>query len=135
MNLIKACFVFGAAAATAGSVIPRSFGQALTGDVAVQQAIKPLAKFLWWSTFLMGPMSATEGILLAKNKAWFLASMYTISTAVFPYVLFNFGSGSIGAVWTCFTLFQAYRASIQTLKATELTPQKVVKKVGSIITA
>jgi len=135
INLIKACFVFGAAAATAGSVIPKSFGQALTGDVAVQEAIKPLAKYLWWSTFLMGPMSATEGILLAKNKAWFLAAMYTVSTAIFPYVLLNFGSGSIAAVWTCFSVFQGYRATMQTLKATEVTPGKVLKKAVNIISA
>lgn len=135
MNLIKICVFLGATAASAGSIIPMSFGQALTGDVAVQQAIKPLAKYLWWSTFLMAFMSGTEGILLAKGKAWFLAGMYAISTAIFPYVLFNFGSGSIAAVWTCFTLFQAYRGTLQTLKATEMTPGKVLKKAGNIISA
>jgi Na+-driven multidrug efflux pump len=133
MNLMKACLVFGAAAATAGSVIPMCFGQALTGDVAVQQAIKPLAKYLWWSTILGGPMSATEGILLAKDKAWFLATMYTVSTAVFPYVLFNFAGGSIAGIWTCFSLFQVYRAIVQTLKVTELTPSKVLKKAARIV--
>ena len=83
----------------------------------------------------MGPMSATEGILLARHKSWFLATMYAVSTAVFPYALFTFGSASVGGVWTCFALFQAYRAAMQTLRVTEMTPRKALNKVASVFAA
>lgn len=134
-GFMKSCFLVAAVVATLGSVIPMSMGHLLTGDVAVQQAIKPLAKFLWWSTFLMGPMSATEGILLARHKTWFLASMYMVSTSVFPYAVMTLGGGSIAAIWTCFSVFQGYRATIQTLRVMEVTPRNVWNKATKIVTA
>ena len=134
-GFLKSCFLIAAAVATGGAMIPRSLGFTLTGDVAVQEAIKPLAKFLWWSTFLMGPMSATEGILLARHKTWFLASMYMVSTAIFPYAVMTFGATSIAAIWTCFSIFQGYRATVQTLRVLELTPRKVWNKATRIVTA
>jgi Na+-driven multidrug efflux pump len=133
-GLLKSCFLIAAMVATAGAAIPMSLGHSLTRDVAVQSAMKPIAKFLWWSTLLMGPMSATEGILLARHKTWFLATMYMASTAVFPYALLTFGSGSIGSIWLFFSCFQAYRASVQTLKVTGLTPRKVLSKAANLVT-
>ncbi|CAB9523019.1 Protein DETOXIFICATION [Seminavis robusta] len=134
-TFLKSCFVIAATVATAGAVVPMSLGHTLTGDVAVQQALPALAKFLWWATFLMGPMSATEGILLARNKAWFLAIMYMVSTAVFPTALFTFGTGSIAGVWTCFCLFQAYRATLQTIRVTGVTPKKILNKTAQVLSA
>ena len=132
---LKSCLLVGATVATAGSIIPSSLGQLLTQDVAVQNALKPLAKFLWSATLLMGPMSATEGILLAANKTWFLATMYSVSTAIFPYVLLNFGSSSIASIWLSFSLFQAYRATMQTIKVTGFSPKKILSKATQIVTA
>jgi len=134
-GFLKSCFLVAAIVATAGAAVPKSMGHLLTGDVAVQEAIKPLAKFLWWSTLLMGPMSASEGILLARHKTWFLAIMYMISTAIFPYAVMTFGASSVAAVWTCFSVFQGYRATVQTLRVLDMSPRKVWNRATKIVAA
>jgi len=131
---LKSCWVIASLVATAGSMIPLFAGAMLTRDVAVQQAIKPLAKYLWWSSLLMGPMFAAEGVLVARHKTWFLAIMYMFSTAIFPFAVMS-NTSSVATVWTCFSVFQAYRAIVQTVKVLDLTPKKVFNKAADLVAA
>jgi Na+-driven multidrug efflux pump len=98
--------------ASVASLVPAYFGGAITSDSSVQQAVKPLAKYLWLGTFFWAPIAVSEGVLLARRELKFLAGVYLASTALLPPALLRvkFRGGDVGQVWACFAVFQLFRA-------------------------
>lgn len=99
--------------ASTASLIPAHFGNLITQDTTVQQAVQPLAKYLWLGTFFWAPTAVGEGVLLARRELNFLASVYLVSTALLPPALLRIKSrqGDVSQVWACFAVFQIFRAS------------------------
>lgn len=111
-TLLGIGFLAATAIASLASLVPAYFGGLLTSDSTVQQAVKPLAKYLWLGAFAWAPVAVGEGILLAQRHLGFLAVIYLLSTAMLPPALFmiKVRKGSVGDVWLLFGLFQIFRA-------------------------
>lgn len=109
IGIVVASFI-----ATVVSLIPAFFGNVITSDTVVQQAVKPLAKYLWAGAFLTAPVAVSEGVLLARRELPFLASVYVISTIVLPFALLEIKkqSGPVSQIWGCFAAFQLFRATL-----------------------
>jgi len=104
--------------ASAASLIPAFFGNAITSDPVVQNAIKPLARYLWLGGFLWAPVAVCEGVLLARRELSFLAGVYLLSTALLPPALLHVKhtGGTVSQVWACFAVFQLFRAACFTAR-------------------
>ena len=91
----------------------RFFPGILTNDAAVQAAVKPLALPLALGGLLTAPVAVSEGILLARRELGFLASVYVLTTALFPFIVFRVkkAQGPVVHVWACFAGFQLFRAA------------------------
>jgi len=111
-SLLGIGFVAAAAVASAASLIPAYFGNVITTDKVIQNAVKPLAKYLWMGAFFWAPVAVSEGVLLARLELGFLASIYLLSTALLPPALLQikFRQGTVDQVWACFVVFQLCRA-------------------------
>jgi Na+-driven multidrug efflux pump len=98
--------------ATVASVVPAFFGGAMSSDVAVQDAVKPLAPFLFAGCLLTAPVAVSEGVLLAGRELKYLASVYVISTLLLPQGLLRIKKlqGPVTQVWGAFAVFQLFRA-------------------------
>lgn len=107
LGMSVACVV-----ATLASLIPAFFGGALTTDVAVQDAVKPLAPYLFAGAFLTAPVAVSEGVLLARRELKYLASVYVISTTLLPPALLRIKKlqEPVTYVWGAFAVFQLFRA-------------------------
>ena len=99
--------------ASIASMIPAYFGGAITSDGAVQEAIKPLAPFLFAGAFLTAPVAVSEGVLLARRELKFLASVYLVSTLLLPPGLLRIKTmqGTVEQIWGAFAVFQLFRAT------------------------
>jgi Na+-driven multidrug efflux pump len=115
-SLLRLGVLLAAVVASVASLIPARFGHFITSDGAVQEAVKPLAKYLWMGAFFWAPVAVAEGVLLARRELGFLASVYLVSTALLPPALLQvkFRKGDVGQVWACFTVFQIFRATLFT---------------------
>jgi hypothetical protein len=84
----------------------------LTSDITVQDAVKPLAKYLFAGAFLTAPVAVAEGVLLARRELKFLASVYLVSTMLLPPALLRIKriGGTVVDVWSAFAIFQLFRA-------------------------
>jgi len=112
-SLLKLGFVMATIVATLASLIPAYFGGMLTSDSTVQEAVKPLAKYLWAGAFLTAPVAVSEGVLLARRELKYLALVYVLSTALLPPALIRVKvlGGNVEQVWACFAVFQLFRAA------------------------
>ncbi|GAX22707.1 hypothetical protein FisN_4Hh181 [Fistulifera solaris] len=112
-QLLGLGFVAATVVASTASLIPAYFGHLITQDATVQQAVKPLARYLWLGTFFWAPTAVGEGVLLARRELSFLASVYLVSTALLPPALLRIKilQGDVSQVWACFAVFQIFRAS------------------------
>uniref|UniRef100_A0A7S4MVH8 Polysaccharide biosynthesis protein C-terminal domain-containing protein n=1 Tax=Odontella aurita TaxID=265563 RepID=A0A7S4MVH8_9STRA len=116
--LLRLGVAVGAAVACVAASIPRFFPQLLTNDPGVQAAVRPLALPLMLGALLTAPVAVSEGILLARRELGFLASVYVLTTALLPSVLFKVkrAQGPVVHVWACFAGFQLFRAAFFTGK-------------------
>jgi Na+-driven multidrug efflux pump len=112
-TLLGVGFLSAAAIASIVSLVPAKFGFLITSDATVQNAVKPLAKYLWMGAFFWAPVAVAEGVLLARRELGFLAFVYLLSTAILPAALLQvkFRQGDVGQVWACFVAFQLCRAA------------------------
>ncbi|CAJ1947588.1 unnamed protein product [Cylindrotheca closterium] len=112
-SLLKIGFSVGVVIASLAGMVPAFRGGLLTSDATVQEAVKPLAKYLLAGAFLTAPVAVSEGILLAKRELKYLASIYLISTALLPSALVRVKviGGNVEQVWACFAVFQLFRAT------------------------
>jgi Na+-driven multidrug efflux pump len=117
-SLLKLGILLATAVASLASLIPAYYGHFITSDLTLQNAVKPLAKYLWMGAFFWAPVAVSEGVLLARRELGFLASVYLVSTAVLPAALLKvkFQKGDVGQVWACFTVFQICRATLFTCR-------------------
>jgi Na+-driven multidrug efflux pump len=117
-SLLRLGILLATVVASLASLIPAYFGNFITSDGTVQNAIKPLAKYLWMGAFFWAPVAVSEGVLLARRELGYLASVYLVSTALLPAALLRvkFQKGDVGQVWACFTVFQICRATLFTAK-------------------
>jgi Na+-driven multidrug efflux pump len=113
LSLVTALGIAGIA-----SLVPAFFGNIITSDKTVQMAVKPLARQLFFGTLFWAPVAVSEGILLARRELSFLASVYLVSTALLPPALLmvKFRDGDVGQVWSCFVVFQIFRAICFTMR-------------------
>ena len=111
--LLKVGFFMATIVASASALVPAFFGGLLTSDGVVQNAVKPLAKYLWAGAFLTAPVAVSEGVLLARRELGFLAAIYVISTALLPTALLRVKhiGGNVVQVWAIFAVFQLFRAT------------------------
>lgn len=111
--LLKIGFSVGVLIASLSAMVPAFRGGLLTSDKTIQEAVKPLAKYLFAGAFLTAPVAVSEGILLAKRELKYLASIYLISTALLPSALVRVKmiGGNVEQVWACFAVFQLFRAT------------------------
>lgn len=111
-SLLRLGFVMATVVASLASLVPAFCGGLLTSDPVVQDAVKPLAKYLWAGAFLTAPVAVSEGILLARRELKFLAIVYVISTIMLPPALIRVKvmGGNVEQVWACFAVFQLFRA-------------------------
>jgi hypothetical protein len=130
-TLMSLGFSVGVVIALLAALVP-AFGSALlTSDTVVQEAVKPLAKYLLAGAFLTAPVAVSEGILLARRELKFLASVYLVSTALLPSALLRVKQigGNVEQVWACFAAFQLFRA---TCFAGKIWSGPLLKKLASI---
>ena len=106
-GVLVACIV-----ASVASIIPRFFPFFLTNDLTVQTAVRPLAAPLLIAALLTAPVAVSEGVLLARRELKYLASVYLVSTAIFPFALSTIKktAGPVVHVWIGFAMFQLFRA-------------------------
>jgi Na+-driven multidrug efflux pump len=100
--------------ASIATLIPAFFGYCITTDRTVQDALRPLAKYLWMGAFFWAPVAVSEGVLLARLELKFLAGVYLLSTALLPPALLQIKlrpNGTVAQVWLCFVFFQIFRAT------------------------
>jgi Na+-driven multidrug efflux pump len=111
-RLLGMGFVSAGVIASLASLIPARFGHWITTDTVIQKAIQPMAKYLWLGAFFWAPVAVSEGVLLARLELKFLASIYLLSTALLPPALLRVKhqGGTVGQVWSCFVIFQLFRA-------------------------
>lgn len=130
-SLLKLGFSVGIFIASMATCIPAFRGSMLTTDTTVQEAVKPLAKYLWMGAFLTAPVAVSEGILLARRELKYLALVYVISTALLPSALMRvkLTGGNVEQVWACFAAFQLFRA---TFFAGRIWSGKLIKKITSL---
>ena len=112
-TLMELGFSVAVVVASIASLVPAFFGNIITSDNVVQQAVKPLAKYLWLGTFFWAPVAVCEGVLLARRELKFLAGVYLTSTALLPPALLEIKKrgGGVDQVWSCFVVFQVFRAA------------------------
>lgn len=112
LRLLKLGMISGTAVALLVSSIPKFFPFILTNDSMVQNAVRPLALPLFLGSLLTAPVAVSEGILLARRELKYLASVYVLSTIMFPFGLFKLKSagGPVCNVWYGFVFFQLFRA-------------------------
>ena len=113
-RLLRYALVVSSGCALVGSAIPLAGTGFLTNDAAVRLAVRPLALPLAASALLCGPIGAAEGILLARRQLKFLAGTYLATIALLPPALLAVKAspfGSVGLIWTCFAVFQLFRAT------------------------
>lgn len=112
LRLLKLGMISGTGIALLASSIPKFFPFILTNDNIVQNAVRPLALPLFLGSLLTAPVAVSEGILLARRELTYLASVYVLSTILFPFGLFKLKSagGPVCNVWYGFVFFQAFRA-------------------------
>jgi Na+-driven multidrug efflux pump len=112
-TLLQYGFVMASVVASLVSLIPAFYGGMLTSDPTIQNAVKPLGKYLWAGAFLTAPVAVSEGVLLARRELKFLASVYVISTMLLPPALIRVKvlGGNVEQVWACFAVFQLFRAA------------------------
>lgn len=129
--LLKIGFPVGVVIASIAASIPAFRGSLLTTDTTVQEAVKPLAKYLWTGAFLTAPVAVSEGILLARRELKYLAFVYVLSTALLPSALVRvkLNGGNVEQVWACFAAFQLFRA---TFFAARIWSGKLIKKITSL---
>jgi len=111
-QLVRTGLLVAAVVASLAALVPAFFSNIITSDPQVQEAVKPLAKYLLAGSFLAAPVAVAEGILLARRELKFLAGVYLVSTALLPSALIwvkNIG-GNVEQVWFCFAAFQLFRA-------------------------
>jgi len=112
-SLLKIGFIVATVISSLISLVPAFFSGILTSDAGVQNAAKPLAKYLWAGVFLTAPVAVSEGILLARRELKFLAGVYLFTTALLPPVLLKVKNvGGVDQVWACFAVFQLCRATL-----------------------
>ena len=129
--LLKLGFISGLVIASLVSLVPARYGNLLTSDGVVQEAVRPLAKYLWAGAFLTAPVAVSEGVLLAQRQLKFLAAVYVVSTALLPSALVRVKliGGNVEQVWACFAVFQLFRAS---LFAGRIWTGPVLKKIAGL---
>ena len=113
-RLLRYALVVSSGCALVGAAIPLAGTGFLTNDAAVRLAVRPLALPLAASALLCGPIGAAEGILLARRQLKFLAGTYLATIALLPPALLAVKAspfGSVGLIWTCFAVFQLFRAT------------------------
>ena len=112
-SLMQLGLLSGIVVSSIASLIPAYFGNILTSDGTVVNAVKPLAKYLWIGGVLTAPVAVSEGILLAQRQLKYLAGVYVLSTALLPSALVRvkLSGGSVEQVWACFAAFQLFRAT------------------------
>jgi len=117
-RLLRIGLVVGAGIAFLASTIPRFLPFFLTNDLSVQTAVRPLALPLFLGSILTAPVAVSEGVLLARRELKFLAGVYLLSTAIFPFFLMRIkaAGGPVVNVWYGFALFQLFRAACFTGK-------------------
>jgi len=131
-RLLRLGMCVGAVVAFVAASIPRFFPFLLTNDIMVQESVRPLALPLFLGSVLTAPVAVSEGVLLARRDLKYLASVYLLSTAVFPFALFKIkhASGPVVNIWFGFALFQLFRAVCFTGK---LWGGEVLKKIGHFV--
>ena len=105
--------------ASVASLVPRFAGWSITSNPTVQEALIPLAPYLWMGAFFWAPVAVGEGVLLAKRELKFLATVYLLSTALLPPALLRVkhdGQGTVQQVWAGFCAFQLFRAAAFTTR-------------------
>lgn len=117
-RLLKLGVLVGGGIALVAASIPRFFPFILTNDAVVQASVKPLALPLFLGGLLTAPVAVSEGVLLARRELKYLASVYVLSTIIFPFGLFKLkaGGGPVSNVWYGFVFFQMFRAACFTGK-------------------
>jgi Na+-driven multidrug efflux pump len=112
-SLLKYGFIMASVVASLVSLVPAFYGGMLTSDPTVQNAVKPLGKYLWAGAFLTAPVAVSEGVLLARRELRFLAAVYLVSTLLLPPALLRVKvlGGNVEQVWACFAVFQLFRAA------------------------
>ena len=130
-TLLKIGFCSGTIIATLAGMVPAYRGSYLTTDVNLQNAVKPLAKYLWVGAFLTAPVAVSEGVLLARRELKFLASVYLVTTALLPTALLRIKltGGTVEQIWACFAIFQLFRAI---LFAGRIWSGTVAQKIASV---
>jgi Na+-driven multidrug efflux pump len=130
-SLLKLGFMMATVVASLASLIPAFCGGMLTSDKTVQEAVKPLAKYLWVGAFLTAPVAVSEGVLLARRELKYLALVYVLSTALLPPALIRVKvlGGSVEQVWACFAVFQLFRAGFF---AGKIWSGSLIKGVASV---
>jgi Na+-driven multidrug efflux pump len=131
-TLLRLGFISGSIVATLASLVPFANAGMLTSDKSLQAAVKPLAKYLWMGAFLTAPVAVSEGILLARRELKYLASVYLVSTALLPPVLWRIktSGGTVDQIWACFAIFQLFRAMCF---AGRIWTGSFTKRIGSFL--
>lgn len=111
-SLLRMSILIAGGVASLAALVPAYFGNIITTDKTVQQAIRPIAKYLWYGAFIWAPIAVSEGVLLGRLQLGFLAGIYLLSTALLPPALLQikFRGGSVEHVWAAFCVFQTFRA-------------------------
>jgi Na+-driven multidrug efflux pump len=111
-RLLRLGVTVGICIAALAASIPSIFPFILTNDPIVQTAVKPLALPLFLGSLLTAPVAVSEGVLLARRELKYLASVYVLSTIMFPFGLFKLkkSGGPVSNVWYGFVFFQLFRA-------------------------
>jgi len=112
LRLTKLGLIVGAGIACIASSIPKLMPFILTNDGMVQRAVRPLALPLFLGSLLTAPVAVSEGVLLARRELKYLASVYVLSTVLFPFGLFRLkvSGAPVSHVWYGFVFFQLFRA-------------------------
>lgn len=106
----------GVAVGAIGAVVPLCLGTLFTRDLAVLEALKPLALLLFASVGLHGFICSAEGVLLVRRELGFLGKIYATSAVLMPAWLLHLKrtGASLPAVWSAFVVFQLVRAVVLT---------------------
>lgn len=113
-RLLRYAVCISACAAFVGGAVPASGATFLTNDAMVRAAVVPTALPLAIGVLLTGPLAASEGVLLARRQLGFLAGVYVSTVALLPPVLLAVKrrGGTVAQLWTCFAIFQLFRATL-----------------------
>jgi len=132
-RLLKLGVSVGVVVAFLAASIPKFFPFLLTNDTMVQDAVRPLAVPLFLGSLFTAPVAVSEGVLLARRDLKFLASVYVLSTAIFPFALFQIkrASGPVTNIWFGFVFFQLFRGLCFTGKLWGGAALKKITLLGS----